>query len=47
VPRDAVKREVCRKAGVAFIEVPQGMLPSELIETLRALLAPASPVPAD
>jgi len=38
--RDAVKREVCRKAGVAFIEVRKGMRPSELAETLRRVLQP-------
>ena len=41
--RDAVKREVCRKAGVAFVEVKKGMLPSELTEMLRDLLAPSAP----
>ena len=42
--RDAVKREVCRKAGVAFIEVKRGMRPSELTDALRDLLAPSAPV---
>ncbi|WP_397543010.1 DUF2726 domain-containing protein [Roseovarius salis] len=41
--RDAVKREVCRKAGVPFIEVKKGMRPSELTETLGALLSPGTP----
>lgn len=38
--RDAVKREVCRKAGVAFIEVRKGTRPSELAETVRRVLQP-------
>jgi len=42
--RDAVKREVCRKAGVAYIEVKKGMRPSELTDMLRDLLAPSRPV---
>lgn len=38
--RDAVKREVCRKAGVAFIEVRKGMRPSELATVVRQVLRP-------
>jgi hypothetical protein len=44
--RDAVKREVCRKAGVAFLEVKKGMRPSELDHMLNTLLAPDASVAA-
>lgn len=36
--RDAVKREACRKAGVAFIEVLEGTMPSDLKEQVKTLL---------
>jgi hypothetical protein len=42
--RDAVKREACRKAGVAFIEVLPGTLPSDLTEMVRKVVAPVATV---
>ena len=36
--RDAVKREVLRKAGVPFLELPAGISPTEAAEQLAALL---------
>lgn len=44
--RDAVKREACRKAGVAFIEVHQGTLPSDLKEQIKKLVVATPTVSA-
>ncbi|MEM9740851.1 MAG: DUF2726 domain-containing protein, partial [Pseudomonadota bacterium] len=40
--RDAVKREVCRRADVPFLEVEPGMKPSELRGHVMRMLAPTS-----
>jgi hypothetical protein len=40
--RDAVKREVCRRAGVPFLEVETGMKPAEFRERVMAVLKPAA-----
>jgi len=47
--RDAVKREVVRKAGVTWIEVKPGDRPSELGDALRRALGapPRTPDPGD
>ena len=45
--RDAVKREACRKAGVAFIEVPTGTRPAEFRTQLQELLSPETCVGAE
>ena len=42
--RDAVKREVLRKAGVPFIEIPQGFVVADVRRQIRSLLA-ARPLP--
>lgn len=42
--RDAVKREACRKAGVAFIEVQPGTLPGDLTELVRKVVTKVAPV---
>lgn len=41
--RDAVKREACRKAGVAFIEVQSGTRYSDLTGQLRRIIAAPGP----
>jgi hypothetical protein len=40
--RDAVKREVCRRAGVPFLEVETGMKPAELRERVMVMLKPSA-----
>lgn len=45
--RDAVKREACRKSGVAFIEVPPGSRPGDLGKQLQDLLGPTPRVGAE
>ncbi len=44
--RDAIKREACRKAGVAFIEVQADAPPADLVHRLRQVLDPSPKDPA-
>ena len=45
--RDAVKREVLRKAGVPFVEVPKDFLHDDATRQITQLLAPASQPTSD